>query len=52
MNMGEPMISQAFQHLLQVGIRTNNPNIIIFASGFNPETLSLPERLDAIKSIT
>jgi glycosyltransferase involved in cell wall biosynthesis len=52
MNMGEPMISQAFQHLLQVGIRTNNPNIIIFASGFNPETLSLPERITAIKSIT
>ena len=51
MNMGEPMISQAFQYLLQVGIRVNNPNIIIFASGFNSETLSLPERIDAIKSI-
>jgi glycosyltransferase involved in cell wall biosynthesis/predicted O-methyltransferase YrrM len=51
MNMGPEQITQAFQHLLKVGIKLNNPNITIFASGFNPETLSLPERIDAIDKL-
>jgi len=51
MNIGGEMLGNAFMHLLMVGKTLNNPNIIIFASGFNPETLSLPERLEAIESI-
>jgi glycosyltransferase involved in cell wall biosynthesis len=48
MNMGPEQMTMAFQYLLQIGIVLNNPNITIFASGFNPETSSLPERIDAI----
>jgi glycosyltransferase involved in cell wall biosynthesis len=48
MNMGPEQMTMAFQYLLQIGIKLNNPNIVIFASGFNPETTLLPERIDAI----
>lgn len=48
MNMGDPYLSQAFLHLNQVAKMLNNPNITIFATGFNSETLTAPERLDAI----
>jgi glycosyltransferase involved in cell wall biosynthesis len=48
MNMGPEQMTMAFQYLLQIGIVLNNPNITIFASGFNPETSSLPERIAAI----
>ena len=51
MNMGPEQMTQAFQYLLQLGIGMNNPNITIFASGFNPETASLPERIDAIHKL-
>ena len=51
MNMGPEQMMQAFQYLLQLGIGMNNPNITIFASGFNPETLELPERIDAINKL-
>ena len=51
MNMGPEQMTQAFQYLLQLGIGMNNPNITIFASGFNPETASLPERIDAINKL-
>ena len=51
MNMGPEQMTQAFQYLLQLGIGMDNPNITIFASGFNPETLELPERIDAINKL-
>ena len=51
MNMGEPYLSQAFLHLNEVSKIVNNPNITIFATGFNPETLKLPERYQAIDSL-
>ena len=51
MNMGEPYLSQAFTHLLEIGKLTQNPNIIVFASGFNSETLRLKERNDAIDKL-
>jgi glycosyltransferase involved in cell wall biosynthesis len=51
MNMGPEQMTQAFQYLLQLGIGMDNPNITIFASGFNPETASLPERIDAINKL-
>jgi len=51
MNVGPEQMTEAFQHLLQVGINLNNPNITIFASGFNPETASLPERINAIDKL-
>jgi hypothetical protein len=51
MNMGPEQMTQAFQYLLQLGIGMNNPNITIFASGFNLETVSLPERIDAINKL-
>ena len=51
MNMGPEQMTQAFQYLLQLGIGMDNPNITIFASGFNPETVSLPERIDAIHKL-
>jgi predicted O-methyltransferase YrrM len=51
MNMGTEQMAQAFQHLLEVGVNLNNPNITVFASGFNPETKSLQERIDAIDNL-
>ncbi len=49
MNMGEPYLSQAFIHLNEIAKVVNNPNIVIFSTGFNPETLESPERLRAIQ---
>jgi predicted O-methyltransferase YrrM len=51
MNMGEPYLSQAFVHLNQVAKGLNNPNITIFATGFNPQTLTAPERHQAIDEL-
>jgi len=51
MNMGEPYLSQAFVHLNQIGKILNNPNIIVFATGFNSQTLTLPERYEAITKL-
>ena len=51
MNMGEPYLSEAFSHLNQVAKMLNNPNITIFATGFNPQTLQSPERYEAIKKL-
>lgn len=48
MNMGEPYLSKAFAYLTELSKKLNNPNITIFATGFNPQTLSLPERHQAI----
>ena len=51
MNMGEPYLSEAFSHLNQVAKMLNNPNITIFATGFNGDTLQSPERYEAIKKL-
>ena len=51
MNMGEPYLSEAFAHLNQVAKMLNNPNITIFATGFNSETLQSPERKHAIETL-
>jgi len=51
MNFGGGLLGKAFNHLLEIGKLTQNPNIIIFATGFNPETLTYPERTQAIKSL-
>jgi glycosyltransferase involved in cell wall biosynthesis len=48
MNFGGELMGNAFMNLLMVGKILNNPNITIFASGFNPETALLSERIDAI----
>lgn len=49
MNFGGELLGKAFYHLLEIGKLTKNPNVIIFATGFNPETLTYPERTQAIK---
>jgi hypothetical protein len=51
MNMGEPYLSQAFSYLTELSKKINNPNITIFATGFNPNTLELPERQQAIDKL-
>jgi hypothetical protein len=51
MNVGGDVMGKAFTHLLNIGKLTQNPNIIVFASGFNPETLRLKERTDAIDKL-
>jgi predicted O-methyltransferase YrrM len=51
MNMGGNVMGKAFTHLLNIGKITQNPNIIVFASGFSPETLGSKERTDAIDKL-
>lgn len=51
MNMGEPHLSQSFSYLTELSKKLNNPNITIFATGFNSETLRLPERQRAIDKL-
>jgi len=51
MNIGGNSMGKAFTHLLNIGKLTQNPNIIVFASGFSPETLSSKERTDAIDKL-
>lgn len=51
MNIGNTYIGKAFMHLFNIGKMINNPNIIIFSSGFSEETLQLPERLNSIKQL-
>ena len=51
MNIGGNAMGNAFTHLLKIGQLIQNPNIIVFASGFNPDTLKLKERTDAIDNL-
>ena len=52
MNMGTSLeMGKAFTFLLNIGKMINNPNIIIFASGFSEETLNLEERKKAITEL-
>jgi len=48
MNIGGDAMGKAFGHLLEIGKLVRNPNIIVFATGFNPNTLRLKERTDSI----
>lgn len=51
MNLGEPYLSRAFIYLNELSQLLNNPNITIFATGFNPNTLSSQERTNAINNL-
>jgi glycosyltransferase involved in cell wall biosynthesis/predicted O-methyltransferase YrrM len=51
MNNGGDAMGKAFTHLFNIGKLTQNPNIIVFASGFSPETISSKERTDAIDKL-
>ena len=51
MNIGGNAMGKAFTHLLNIGKLTQNPNIIVFASGFSPETISSKERTAAIDKL-
>ncbi len=42
---------QIYHHLTHIHTIFQNPNIIVFASGFNPDTLRLKERTDAIDNL-
>lgn len=48
---GGEILGKAFTHLLNLGHTINNPNIVIFASAFNQNTLSSPERSVAIDRV-
>jgi len=52
MNIGGNTLGKAFIHLLEIGKLTQNPNIIVFASGFSEETLNLEERKEALFNLT
>jgi glycosyltransferase involved in cell wall biosynthesis len=51
MNIGGDVMGKTFTHLMTIGKLTQNPNIIIFASGFSEETLTSKERTDAIDKL-
>ena len=51
MNVGGDAMGKAFTHLLNIGRLTQNPNIIVFASGFSKDTLELHERTEAIDKL-
>lgn len=51
MNIGEPYLSEAFQYLNKIAIKLKNPNIIVFATAFNSDTLSSSERTQAIDKL-
>ena len=51
MNIGGNVMGKAFTHLLNIGKLTQNPNIIVFASGFSSETISSKERTAAIDKL-
>lgn len=51
MNIGHNTTGKAFMHLLNIGKLTDNPNIIVFATAFSPETVTLNERTKAIKQL-
>jgi glycosyltransferase involved in cell wall biosynthesis len=50
-NIGDKSIEKAFIHLMEIGKLTKNPNIIVFASAFSEQTLSLKERKESIKML-
>lgn len=48
MNIGGGIMGKAFTHLLNIGKLMGNPNIIVFATAFSTETVTLSERTKAI----
>jgi predicted O-methyltransferase YrrM len=51
MNLGQNYMGLAFTNLLELGKLTQNPNIIVFATAFSSETLSLTDRHNAIDKL-
>ena len=51
MNIGGVYLSHAFEYLFELSKRLNDPNLIIFVTGFNPNMESAPERIDAINKL-
>lgn len=51
MMFGSDYIGKSLMTLYNVGNITKNPNIIIFATAFNENTLNLPERKNAIEEL-
>ena len=51
MNIGGEFSGKAFMHLLNIGKLTDNPNIIVFATAFSKETVTMSERTEAIKQL-
>jgi glycosyltransferase involved in cell wall biosynthesis len=51
MNIGGNTLERAFAHLFNIGKLLNDPNIIVFATGFSEESLKLPERIEAINKL-
>lgn len=51
MNMSEYSITKSFLYLLEVGNLVQNPNIIVFASGFLQGMSDNQTRIDAIKEL-
>lgn len=51
MNFGGDILGNAFIHLLNIGVLTQNPNIVIFASAFSDITNNLDIRKDAIQTL-
>jgi len=51
MNIGGFSMNKAFLYLLEIGKILDNPNIIIFASGFSEQTLNCKERFESIEKL-
>lgn len=51
MNCDQDNLGKSFINLLEIGKIIKNPNIIIFATGFNSKTLTSTERQEAIKEL-
>jgi glycosyltransferase involved in cell wall biosynthesis len=51
MNIGGGAMAKSFTHLLNVGTLVQNPNIVVFASGFSEETLNIEQRKNAIETL-
>lgn len=49
--IGEPSLSNAFLNIINLSKILNEPNLLIFATAFNPETKLLPERSQAIDQL-
>jgi len=52
MNLGDPYLGRAFTHLYQLSTILNNPNLIVFASGFSENTINSESRKSAIQQLT
>ena len=48
MNMGGSHLTQSFSYFFELSKMTNNPDLIVFATAFNPNLKDSPERIAAI----